>query len=193
MPYNTLVTSVRNNIEALANGWQEEAQSSPYMNTYHSLETDDLHKRGKVLFTNLLKWLESGASNKEVEGYFENVGKTRLDEGFPLSEVNHAVYLTKKVFLSYISNHYELIGNMDSKEAFEFCTLLNSYFDLGDFHIIRGYLKELFEHLDGTKKFTKEELENYFKRGALHKEAEKEVDEYNMYYDMIHMGFFPKM
>ena len=53
--------------------------------------------------------------------------------------------------------------------------ILNNYFDLGDFFIIRGYMNELFKHLDESRRFTKEELENLLTHGALSKESLEEI------------------
>jgi hypothetical protein len=58
------------------------------------------------------------------------------------------------------------MGSFEKTETVEFITVLNNYFDLGDFFIIRGYFSELFDKLDKSQKFTKDEIEHILVKGA---------------------------
>ena len=165
MQYGNLVPVLKTNILNLARMWMQEIKKSEYMVTYQALSEGELQKRGEAVFTNLIKWLDYGASNEDVKNYFEAVGSIRNDEGFPLSEVNYALYLVKKVFWCFSAWKEEIVGNMDSKQLIEFTTILNNYFDLGDFFIIRGYLNKLFKKLNETDKFSKAELEKLLIKG----------------------------
>ena len=78
-------------------------------------------------------------------------------------------------------------GILNAVDAIEFMTVINNYFDLGDFYIIRGYLKELYEHLSETNKFTKEELEKLVTGGALYLESVKQIKE-KMYSEGLSIG-----
>ncbi len=166
MLYDNLISVLTTNIENLARMWVFEVKKSKYMKTYQTLPDEELLKRSKYVFINLIKWLESGASNEEVEQYFENVGAVRNKEGFPLSEVNYALYLVKKIFWSFSVWKDEIMGSFEKLETIEFITVLNNYFDLGDFFIIRGYFDELFNKLDKSHRFTKDEMEHILVKGA---------------------------
>jgi hypothetical protein len=187
MLYKDLIPLVENNIETLAKTWVQEVKSSTYMQTYHKLEEDVLKKRGVLLYTNLAKWLKSGAKNEEVEDYFYNVGIERNQEGFPLSEVNYALYLEKKVFWSFVGWKEEVTSKFEVTEIIELMTLLNNYFDLGDFFIIRGYLEELFKNLDNALNYSKEDIENFLAKGGLYQEKIKKIKE-NLYNEGLRSG-----
>ena len=187
MVFKNLISVVEANLDTIAKTWLAEIKKSEYMSTYQKFSEDEVLKRGKAVYKNLIKWLETGASNKEVENYFEKVGAERNREGFPLTEVNYALYLTKKVFWSFSVWKVEITGLMDSSEAIELMTVLNNYFDLGNFYIERGYLNELFNKLDETKKFTKDELEKYFVKGALFRDSTKKINE-RMYLSELSIG-----
>lgn len=187
MLYKNLISVVEGNIDNITKIWLGEIKKSEYMITYGTYNDQELIKRGKAVFVNLIKWLEAGAFNKEVELYFENVGAERVREGFPLAEVNYALYLTKKVFWSFSLWKEEITNFLDTSEAIEFMTVLNNYFDLGYFYIIRGYLNELFNKLDESKRFTKDELQNYFIKGALYRESAKNIKE-SLYGEGLSIG-----
>lgn len=175
MIYESLIAIVEQNIEKLAQAWYVEIKRSEYMKTYNALSDEEILNRGRTLFSNLLKWLGTGADNEEIENFFENVGANRIKEGFPLSEVNYALYLEKKVLWSFVLIQDEITVTLSASDAVDFMNILNNYFDLGDFFIIRGYMNELFKHLDESRRFTKEELENLLTHGALSKESLEEI------------------
>lgn len=187
MLYNDLIPLVENNVDTLAHMWVEEVKGSAYMQTYNKLEAEVLRQRGVLLYTNLVKWLKSGAKNEEVEDYFYKVGVERNKEGFPLSEVNYALYLEKKVFWSFIGWKEEVTSRFQVTEIIELMTILNNYFDLGDFFIIRGYLEELFKNLDNALKYSKDEIENFLVKGGLYQEKIRKIKE-NLYNEGLRSG-----
>lgn len=173
----SLVKIVKSNLEEMTKLWTEEARKSDVMKTYHKFDETELKKRGSAVFENLVKWLEAGAHSEEVEHYFEEVGKSRLNEGFPLTEVHYAVYLTKKIFWSFVDWRDAISGKFETAHATQVMSVFNNYFDLGNFHITEGYFHELFENLDDNKKFSKTELKNILLLGK--KELENiEEDEF---------------
>ncbi len=172
MVYESLIAIVEQNRKAMAESWFEEIKKSEYLKSYNILSDPQLFERGKVLFENLLKWLQKGADEKFIQKYFENVGSERAKEGFPLSEVNYALFLEKKVLWSFIAFKDEIQGPLTPSDAVEFMSVLSSYFDMGEFNIIRGYIRELTEQLIQSGKFSSSQLESFLK-GALIKEQEK--------------------
>lgn len=173
MIYESLIAIVESCQTDLAKSWTAEIKRSEYMKTYHALSDEEIFARGDTLFRNILTWLERGADSDEVEGYFIKVGNDRFEEGFPLSEVNYALYLEKKVLWDYVSWKEDITGKFTTSEAIEFMTVLNNYFDLGDFFIIKGYMQTLFTHLIESNKMTEDELKMYIGKGALYEESMK--------------------
>ena len=166
---------VENNIDDMALGFREEVRKSDYMITYHELSDEELLKKARNVFENLIKWIISPPSQKNVGEYFSGLGAERLREGFPLSEVNYALYLSKKVFWKFTFENYNKINGLDNRSLIEFIHELNNYFDIGEFFIIRGYLEELFSYLGNTGRFSKEELESFLVKGALYKETVRTI------------------
>lgn len=187
MVYESLIAILETNLNKLTKTWVKEIKSSEYLETYNKLPDKELFSRGNILFSNLQDWLMKGASNDEVVDYFQKIGSDRINEGFPLSEVYYALYLEKKVLWNYVAEKDEVTGVLKAQDAIEFMTVINNYFDLGNFYIIRGYMHELYSHLTKSDKFTKEELEEVFTKGALYQESIKQIRE-QMYGEGLSIG-----
>ncbi len=78
-------------------------------------------------------------------------------------------------------------GILTARDAIEFMSEINNYFDLGNFNIIRGYLHNLYAHIADCDKFTKEELEKLLTKGALYQESIKKIQE-QMYSEGLSVG-----
>lgn len=187
MIYESLIAIVESHLQNLTDTWVQEVKKSEYLDTYKKLNDKELKSRGQTLFDNLLDWLLKGASNDDAAEYFKEIGNNRLKEGFPLSEVYFALYLEKKVLWSFVAWKDEVAGILKAVDAIEFMTVINNYFDLGDFYIIKGYMNELYNHLADTGKFNVDELQKIFTGGALYNESIKRIKE-EMYSEGLSIG-----
>lgn len=187
MVYESLIAIVEGHLDNLTETWAQEVKRSEYLTTYKSLDDKELYNRGMILFSNLLNWLLKGASNEDAANYFKEIGEKRIKEGVPLTEVYYALYLEKKVLWSFVAWKDEVSGVIKAADAIEFMTVINNYFDLGDFYIIKGYLKEMYKHLQETNKFSNEELEQIFTGGALYQDSVKQIKE-KMYSEGLSIG-----
>lgn len=187
MVYESLIAIVESHLQNLTDTWAQEVKRSDYLDTYKKLNDNELHSRGNILFSNLLEWLLKGASNDDAAKYFTDIGIGRIKEGFPLSEVYYALYLEKKVLWSFVAWKDEVAGILKAVDAIEFMTVINNYFDLGDFYIIKGYMNELYQHLAETGKYNVDELQKLFAGGALYQESIKKIKE-NMYSEGLSIG-----
>ncbi|MGD8781401.1 MAG: histidine kinase N-terminal domain-containing protein [Ignavibacteria bacterium] len=166
MRYLSLIKSAESNIKELSKIWMKEIKQSEYAPTYNSLDEDKVYERGCNVFENLFEWFNEGANIPDIQNYYEKVGAERNREGFPLTEVIFAVYLTKKIFGEFLGRS-SIVESFTNKELLEFNELVNSYFDQGIFHITKGYLNQLFDELDATKKFSTDELKVLLTQGKL--------------------------
>lgn len=187
MVYESLISIMETSLEPLAEMWAAEVKASAYMDTYKKLDLEELEKRGNVLFSNLLKWLRTGAYNEEVESYFENIGRSRINESFPLSEIEHALYLEKKVVWSFVIWKEEILYELAREEMIEVMSVINNYFDLGSFYIIRGYMSEMVRLLEESGCFNKRQIQEILKNSSLSKERNKMPD-INLYGNGLSKG-----
>ncbi len=174
MNFSKFISSIRKDMKTLANTWHDLVVKSEYMETYQKLNKGIVLERGEAVFTHLANWMESGASNDVAERYFEGVGRERFKEGFPLTEVIYALYLVKKVFWCCVAWRKDVCAESDSSKCencVEFLTILNNYFDLGNFYITRGYFQSVFTKLEDLPCTAKDELKKFLKKGAINLES----------------------
>lgn len=158
MDFSKIIKFIEANIHNLSHAYYEQIKQSEFTKSYQQFDESKVIERAEKVFQNFIEWLKTGASNDKAEKYFENVGAERFREGFPLTEVNYALYTTKKVFWSFIAWKKELFDEMDFVQTIECTTILNNFFDLGSFYIIKGYVNELIEKID---KYTKDEIKKF--------------------------------
>jgi hypothetical protein len=161
-----LTNLIESNLDAIVKDYCEQINSSEYMKTYQKLNPEKLSEREKEVFKHLIGWLNNGANNDQAEKYFEKIGEERYREGFPLTELNYALFITKKVFWAFLEKHPELLEAIDKNELVKFFIVLGNYYDLAVFYIIRSYIQTLFERLDINDRLSREEIHNILVRGA---------------------------
>ncbi|MDQ7817498.1 MAG: histidine kinase N-terminal domain-containing protein [Melioribacteraceae bacterium] len=166
MDYSKIISFIEANITNLARTYSEQLIKPEHMITYQKLEASKIIAREEIVYGNLVNWLKSGASNDEAEKLFEKIGAERFNQGFPLTELNYALFITKKVLWNAVGQKKELFGPLVFDELFKCMTVVNNYFDLGNFYMIRGYVNELFRKLDISDKMSREEIHKILIKGA---------------------------
>lgn len=158
-------------IEDLKKEWLDEVRKSEYLKTYKTFSDEETLIRGEAFYHNLKDWLKEGATNQSSENYFESVGKIRFKERFPLTEVQYAVYLLKKIFWNRIDWRDKVTGAFETTNTTKIINVFNDYFDLASFSITKGYFNELINSLSEDKKISKDDLKSLLTKGRLDPEV----------------------
>ncbi len=158
MTYKKLLNTIKERLDSMATEWLKEVRKNEYFKTYQRFEDEELRKRAGILYAKLAQWLQSGGNFKESENYFYNLGAERYREGFPLTEVHLALYVTKKIFWANIDWRDTITGSFQTDHAQEIMSILNNYFDLGNFYVTQGYLQTMLKDISEEKCLNKEEL-----------------------------------
>lgn len=170
MEFGNIINLISQNKNNIARAYFDEVKNSDYMKTYHKLDPEKVITREEATYSHLVDWLKSGIDNSEAEQFFSNIGSERYHEGFPLSELNYALYISKKAFWAFLKEHSEIIQGLEKKNIVEFFEILSNYFALGGFYMVRGYINTLFDKLDINDRLTREEIHNILVRGAFDEE-----------------------
>ncbi len=166
MEFGKLIASIEKDVRGMAEKYYEELLKSDKMENYAKLERELVITREENVFINMLNWLSTGRSDDNAEKFFENIGSERFNEGFPLAEINFALHIDKQVVWSYIIARKETDLFKSNEEFQNTAILLSNYFDLGNFYMTRGYMNSLYDALENTGKFKREELQSLVKKGA---------------------------
>jgi len=166
MAFDQLIELLNSHKREIALSYYEQVKGSEYMKTYHSLDPEKVIAREEATYVHLAAWLKSGSSNTDAEKFFEKVGSDRYKEGFPLSELNYALFISRKAFNEFVKQHPEILDGLKPQEIVEYFGILGNYFALGGFYMVRSYLNTLFEKLDINDRLSREEMHQILIRGA---------------------------
>lgn len=166
MEFAKLIASIEKDTRHMAEKYYEDILKSDKMENYAKLDKEKVISREENVFKNMVSWLQTGRGDDKAEKFFENIGSERFSEGFPLAEINFALHIDKLVVWNYLMPKKETDLFTDTEEFQNTAILLSNYFDLGSFYMTRGFMNELYNTLEETGKFKREELQNIVKRGA---------------------------
>ena len=143
-----LTDLIRSNTGNLTQEWVKRVKQSPNMKAYGKLSEQELAKRNRRFFENLVQWLDEGASHGSIKTYFTRIGRERFHEPIPLEEVNFSIIIAKKVLWDFILSENLLSSALEIYQALEMLTMIYNFFDFGFLHIGREYYEELYDTLD---------------------------------------------
>jgi hypothetical protein len=171
MIFNVVLTLLETKAEKLASAWCHEINRSEFMNSYRRLTEDELVKRHTRVIENLGSWLERETCRNDVGRFFAALGRERYREGFPLCEVNYALFLAKKGFWDLIHMEGILDSALELYQALELTSNIHCFFDLGNFYLIRGYMEEMHREMQEAPELSRVDLGRYFFPGSFLQES----------------------
>ncbi|BBB32219.1 conserved hypothetical protein [Thermotomaculum hydrothermale] len=163
---NKVVQFIDTHIENFSKAFAKEVKKSKYLMRYKGFEEEEVVSRAKSLFKTMTTWLKEEMEYKDVGKYFVKVGKQRYEEGFPLCEVIHALFLIKNIFWKKINEEGFLSSTLQIYIAIETLKKIYDFFDVGAFYIVRGYQEAMYNELGSTGKITEEDLKKVFFPGS---------------------------
>lgn len=142
-----LVNLIRTNISTLSDQWATDVSGSDQMKKYRYQSVQELRKRNRRFFENLVKWIEEGAQHSEIKTYFARVGRERYHEGIPLAEINYGIIMAKRILWEFILAQGVFSNAAQVYQALELITVISNFFDFGLFYIGVEYTEELCKKL----------------------------------------------
>jgi hypothetical protein len=133
-----LVQIIEDHAEELTRGLIDDLLSNTHTAHYHHLSREELHYRTYDVYRNFGRWL-SNESEGAIESSYTHLGKRRLAEGIPLSEIVYSLGLTKHHLQEYI--HF--VGMIDSAVDLhgdrELQRLVGRFFDKAVYYTVKGF------------------------------------------------------
>ena len=168
MIYAKLIHLIEKSSLDLAQKWCLGIRESEYASTYQTFPEDELVQRSKDVFDNVGKWLDRDTTREEIGKQYVGLGRERYREGFPLCEIQYALFLTKKVLWNHIMSEGIMTNALEIYQALDLIVRFNNFYDMASFYIIRGYLEELYKGLKKTDKISREDMAHYFPKGSFY-------------------------
>src|SRR5579862_185567 len=98
-----LIQMIEANSALIVDHVVSEIRQDPELTEMRKLPDAELRERGMFVLQRLGEWL-AAPSNREVASYYEETGRTRFEEGIPLHEVVHGLFLVKEKMIDFVVN-----------------------------------------------------------------------------------------
>jgi hypothetical protein len=157
----SLSATMNVNSEILAKQFVRKVRKATNLKKYNSMTDDAIIKINSKVYRTLGLWFEKEADKNQIGAFFVDVGKTRRKEGFPVSEVSYALYLSQRTVLEYL-NEYLSESSIALYNAVTLSNQVADYFFLGSYYMMKGYLEDTFIALNRDEAMPVETLRKYF-------------------------------
>ncbi|MDR2953304.1 MAG: hypothetical protein LBU82_08700, partial [Treponema sp.] len=117
----------------------------------------------RPLYPLLARTLDRGLDRSIVGDFFVKLGKQRLQNGFPVSEVIYGLSLAQKVVIEYLMVEFAPDNPMRMYQSLGALTRIAEFFLLGSFYTIKGFLEETYLRMNNRDNISEDLLRRYFK------------------------------
>jgi hypothetical protein len=97
-----------------------------------------------------------------VGGFFVTLGKTRLKDGFPVSEVVYGINLAHQAVIEFLMTEYAPENPMRMYAAMGAMSRIAEFFMLGSFYMIKGFFEETYTSMNKDDNISEDLLKKYF-------------------------------
>ena len=147
-----LVQIIEDHAEQLTRGLIDDLLSNNRTPHYHHLTREELHYRTYDVYRNLGRWL-SNETESAIESSYTQLGKKRLAEGIPLSEIVYSLGLIKHHLQEYIHFCGMIDSAVDLHGDRELQRLVGRFFDKAVYYTVCGFEHDAdWQHLSTTVK-----------------------------------------
>ncbi|MDR0586689.1 MAG: hypothetical protein LBG26_05570 [Treponema sp.] len=143
--------------------WKDLIRKSPQLKHYNEMEDAVLVEADAPFYPLLARTLDRGLDRAIVGDFFVKLGKSRMDEGFPISEVIYAVSLAEQVVISYLMTDFVLDSTVRMYQAMGTVNRVAEFFLLGCFYLTKGFLEATYTTMNKNDAVSEEFLRKYFK------------------------------
>jgi hypothetical protein len=143
--------------------WKDKIRKASHLKHHNALEDGPLLELNGAVYSTLSRTLDRGIDRSLVGNFFVTMGKTRMQEEFPVSEVIYALNLTQQTVIEYIMTDFVLDNPVRMYQAMGVITRVAEFFILGCFYTTKGFLEATYTHMSKHDAVSETLLKKYFK------------------------------
>jgi len=134
-----LVKLIETEAKELADEAVAILRQHPQTPSYHAYAAEELYDRAFNLYRNLGTWISRKSEREDLVKYYTALGLQRRQEGFPLSEVLHALNLMRRVLWKKVNEEGMIDTVPDFIQAMELNHQVLLFFDRAILYTAKGY------------------------------------------------------
>jgi hypothetical protein len=160
---HVLIDTLTLNSKDFASKWKNLIRKAPQLKHYNALTDDQLIEADSSFYPLLARALDRGLDRSLLGDFFVKLGKKRMQNGFPISEVIYAVNLSQKTVIEHIMTDFVLDNPMRMYQAMAITTNVAEFYLLGCFYLTKGFLEATYTDMNSSNAVSEELLKKYFK------------------------------
>ena len=160
---HTLIDNLNLNAKAFAVKWKNMVRKAPQLKHYNSLDDETLISINTQVYSLLSKSLDRGFDRSVMGNFFVNIGKNRMQDGFPVSEVIFTVNFSQKIVIEYVLTEFAPESPVKMYQSMGILSSISDFFMLGCFYLTKGYLEAVYTKMNVHDSVSEELLKKYFK------------------------------
>ena len=137
-------------------------RKAPQLKLYNSMDDETLIEADKPIYGLLSRTLDRGLDRSLVGDFFVRLGKGRLQDGFPISEIIYAMNLAERIVIEYIMTEFAPESPVRMYQSMGVISQVSEFFLLGCFYITKGFLEAVYTTMNVHESVSEELLKKYF-------------------------------
>jgi hypothetical protein len=138
MIHATLVRQIERHADEIAEQVIYRVQRDPNVPNYQALSDDELRYRAQDLLRNMGHWLIS-QDETAIRDRYEDLGRTRRQQGFPLHEVVYKLQLLKLTVLGRVQDEMVATNGLQLFQQQDLWRRADLFFDRIIYAVVKGY------------------------------------------------------
>ncbi|MDR1956224.1 MAG: hypothetical protein LBQ30_05150 [Treponema sp.] len=143
--------------------WKDKIRRASHLKHYNALADGPLLESNAPMYSLLSRTLDRGFDRSLVGNFFVTLGKTRMEEEFPVSEIIYGINLSQQTVIEYIMSDFVLDSPVRMYQAMGAITHVAEFFILGCFYLTKGFLEVTYTRMSKQDAVSEELLRKYFK------------------------------
>lgn len=143
--------------------WKSMVRRAQQLKHYNTLDDETLIEANSSLYPLLAKILDRGLDRTLIGGFFADLGKRRMKDGFPISEVIYGVNLAQKIVIEYVTSEFAPENPVRMYHSMGVISKVSEFFLLGCFYLTKGFLEAVYTHMASKDSVSEDLLKKYFR------------------------------
>src|SRR5436305_14873342 len=133
-----LVRLIESHADSLAAGLDEKVQASCLIAHFREIPAHEVRERVYEIYRHLGEWL-LGKNELDIEHRYREIGARRARQHIPLSEMVHAIVLTKENLWDFLKSEAVMDRAIEIMGELELLQMLEMFFDRAIYYASVGY------------------------------------------------------
>ena len=150
--------------------WTHMVRKAKKLKHYNKMKDEELIEADAPIYPILSNTLDKGLDRDHIGDFFVRLGKDRMRDGYPISEVILAMSLVERVVIEYIMTEFAPENPVRMYQSMGIISRVSEFFLLGCYFLTKGYLEAVYTKMNIHDSVEEELLKKYFKDDFLFKD-----------------------